>query len=264
MIADSHAHVSPCWFEPVESLLDQMDRHDVERAVLTQMIGQVDNAYQQACVARYPTRFVSVVWVDAQARDVGDVIERLAQDGAAGIRLRPAVCEPDGSVPAVWRAAQRCGIAVSCVGSADTFSAPGFAELLAAIPDVPVVLEHLGGTSAPPTTDDALTQRRAVLQLAHLPNVLMKLPGLGELLPRAASALRDGEPFGGQVSPLIGEALAAFGPQRLMWGSDFPVVSSREGYGNALRLAKASLADQSADALDAIFCRNALRIFRAR
>lgn len=264
MIVDSHAHVSPCWYEPVESLLDQMDRHGVERAVLTQMIGQVDNAYQQACVARHAARFVSVVSVDGDAPDVGDVIERLAQDGAAGVRLRPAVCGPDGSVPVVWQAAQRSGLAVSCVGSAETFGAPGFADLLAAIPDVPVVLEHLGGTSAPPVIDDALTQRRAVLQLARLPNVLMKLPGLGELLPRAASALRDGEPFGGQVPGLIGEALAAFGAQRLMWGSDFPVVSSREGYGNALRLARASLADQSADALDAIFCRNALRIFRAR
>jgi len=264
MVVDSHAHVSPCWYEPVETLLHHMDRHGVERAVLTQMIGQVDNGYQQACVARHGSRFVSVVWVDAEAPDVGAVVERLAQAGAAGLRLRPGACQADGTVPDVWRAAKTCGLPVSCVGAAETFATPGFADLLTAIPDVPVVLEHLGGTSAPVVTDEALTLRRKVLELARLPNVLLKLPGMGELMPRAASALRDGEPFGGEAHPLVGEALAAFGAHRIMWGSDFPVVSSREGYGNALRLARASLAGQSAEALDAIFCRNALRVFRAR
>ena len=29
-------------------------------------------------------------------------------------------------------------------------------------------------------------------------------------------------------------AYDAFGPQRLMWGSDYPPVSGREGYWNAL------------------------------
>ena len=34
----------------------------------------------------------------------------------------------------------------------------------------------------------------------------------------------------------LGEALSAFGPQRLLWGSDFPLVCAREGYANALQL----------------------------
>jgi L-fuconolactonase len=29
-------------------------------------------------------------------------------------------------------------------------------------------------------------------------------------------------------------ALKAYGPERMMWGSDFPPVSGREGYGNAI------------------------------
>ncbi|WP_322060636.1 amidohydrolase family protein [Paraburkholderia sp. J63] len=264
MVVDSHAHVSPCWYEPVETLLHHMDRHGVETAVLTQMIGQVDNGYQQACVARYGARFASVVWVDAQAPDVGETVERLAADGAAGVRLRPGACLPDGTLPKVWRAVQSCGLPVSCVGSAETFAAPAFAALLAAVPDLPVVLEHLGGTSAPVETDAAWALRREVFRLARFPNVMVKLPGMGELMPRAATALRDGEPFGGRVHPLVGEALEAFGANRIMWGSDFPVVSAREGYGNALKLARASLAGQPAAVLDAIFCRNAQRLFRAR
>lgn len=264
MIVDSHAHVSPCWYEPVETLLHHMDRHGVETAVLTQMIGQVDNSYQQDCVSRYGTRFLSVVWVDAQAPEVGTAVERLAREGAAGVRLRPGARLPDGTLPEVWRAVQRCGLPVSCVGSAETFAAPAFAALLAALPDVTVVLEHLGGSSSPVDTDEALALRQEVLGLARLPNVMLKLPGMGELMPRSPTALRDGEPFGGRSHLLVEQALAAFGARRLMWGSDFPVVSAREGYGNALKFARQSLAGQPEHALDDMFRRNALRVFRAR
>ncbi len=37
IIVDSHCHISPVWYEPVESLLFQMDRNDVAHAVLIQM-----------------------------------------------------------------------------------------------------------------------------------------------------------------------------------------------------------------------------------
>jgi len=40
---DAHCHVSPCWYEPVESLLFQMDRNHVEQAVLVQYMGQLYN-----------------------------------------------------------------------------------------------------------------------------------------------------------------------------------------------------------------------------
>jgi predicted TIM-barrel fold metal-dependent hydrolase len=38
-----------------------------------------------------------------------------------------------------------------------------------------------------------------------------------------------------QIPPLIEMALAAFGAKRLMWGSDYPPSSVREGYANALK-----------------------------
>ena len=45
----------------------------------------------------------------------------------------------------------------------------------------------------------------------------------------------------------------AFGPARLMWGSDFPPVSTREGYDNALRVPLEYFADLSADEREAVF-----------
>ena len=45
-IVDTHCHTTPVWYEPVESLLFQMDRNNVEKAVLIQIMGNFDNEYQ--------------------------------------------------------------------------------------------------------------------------------------------------------------------------------------------------------------------------
>ena len=261
MIVDSHAHVSPHWYEPVETLLDQMNEHGVDMAILTQMIGQTDNRYQQDCVERYPGRLSSVAWVDVEALDVAMTVEKLARGGVSGIRLRPSSCLPDGRLPAAWRAVQETGLPVSCVGSAEAFNAPGFVELVAKLAGTTIVLEHLGGNSTPVTTDEQLALRRQVFELAAYPNVMLKLPGLGELMPRDPKRWQSGRPFGDVLSPLVHEAVTAFGAKRLMWGSDFPVVSSREGYRNALKLTRNALDKLPDEDLNAIFGANARRVF---
>ncbi|CAB3795577.1 amidohydrolase family protein [Paraburkholderia fynbosensis] len=261
MIVDSHAHVSPHWYEPVEALLIQMNEHGVDMAILTQMIGQTDNRYQQDCVKRYPGRLSSVAWIDVDAPDVAITVEKLAREGVSGIRLRPSSCLPGGRLPQAWRAVQETGLPVSCVGSAEAFNAPGFVELVAKLAGTTIVLEHLGGSSAPVTTDEQLAIRRQVFDLAAYPNVMLKLPGLGELMPRDPKTWQSGRPFGDATSPLVREAVTAFGANRLMWGSDFPVVSSREGYGNALKLTRIALDELPDEDLSAIFGTNARRVF---
>jgi L-fuconolactonase len=47
-----------------------------------------------------------------------------------------------------------------------------------------------------------------------------------------------------------------------MWGSDFPPVSSREGYGNALGLCRSALADLLPADSDEVFGGVARRVFR--
>lgn len=261
MLIDSHAHVSPVWYEPVETLLDQMARHGVTRAVLMQMIGQVDNRYQMECVHAYPGRFASVVWIDPAAPDALQTLARLAAAGAAGVRLRPGARSPGADPLAIWKAVEACGLAVSCIGNAEAFTEPAFAEVLQAVPALQVVLEHLGDTSKPMETEADGELRYTVLRLARFGNVSLKVPGLGELVRRAPTALRDGKTFGGAAAALLEAAIAAFSAQRLMWGSDFPVVSSREGYGNALALVRECLLDHPAAVREAILGGTARRVF---
>jgi L-fuconolactonase len=44
-IVDTHCHASPYWYAPVESLLDEMNRSRVDKAVLIQIGGIYDNSY---------------------------------------------------------------------------------------------------------------------------------------------------------------------------------------------------------------------------
>ena len=116
LIVDSHCHVSPYWYEPLESLLYHMDRNEVECAVLVQYMGQLNNAYQSECVRRFPGRFVSVVLVDTDSPHAAKDLERLVEEGAGGLRLRAETRSPGDDPLAIWHKAEQLGIPVSCGG----------------------------------------------------------------------------------------------------------------------------------------------------
>jgi L-fuconolactonase len=243
-IIDTHCHVALAWYEPVESLLYQMDRNDVAHAVLVQINGQFDNSYQTDCVNRYPDRFASVVLVDAYHPDAPHHLEVLAEAGARGVRLAPTARSPGADPLAIWRKAAELGLPVSCGGACTQFAADQFADLVAALPDLPIIVEHLGGLKA---GDASATEavRSKVFALARFPNLYMKIHGLGEFCQRNLPVTAP-FPFDPAGLPLLHQAYAAFGAARLMWGSDYPPVSGREGYANALRLPLAEFAAKPA------------------
>jgi L-fuconolactonase len=259
-LIDSQCHVSPVWYEPVESLLEHMTRNEVGQAVLLQMLGQTDNSYQQDCLKRFPGRFASVVLIDIEATDATTQLRRLAKEGATGIRLRPTARSAGPDPLALWRCAAEHGLAVSCVGDSDSFSNPEFARLIEALPQLLVVLEHLGGTSHPNTASHS--GRARAMELSRYPNVFLKVPGLGELRARRSPLPAHGDPFESATPDSLNRAVEAFGAHRLMWGSDFPPVCSREGYSNALHLCRAALQHVGPVDLDHIFWGTASRVFK--
>jgi L-fuconolactonase len=252
-IVDTHCHAALGWYEPVETLLFEMDRAGVDQAVLIQMRGQTNNDYVLECTRRYPERLAAVVWVDVQRPDVADVLGQLAADGAHGVRLFPT--DP---LPA-WLAAAQHHLAVSCLGTGAQFATDAFAEVIQAVPDLPVVIEHLG--SALERADEVNMQtRRTVFALARFSNVYIKVPGLGEFCVRAMPVVEP-FPFETPIPPYLDWAYDAFGPRRMMWGSDFPPVTNREGYANALSFPMAEFAGRSEADRAHIFGGTAQRVF---
>jgi len=258
---DGHCHVSPVWYEPVEALLYQMTSNHVDQAVLVQALGQYDNTYLEQCLRAYPGRFAAVVAVDVARPEACKELTELAARGATGVRLRAEARSPGADPLAVWRVAEREGLAVSCIGSSGKFAAAEFEALTRTFPRLSIVLEHLGGTSRPDEADADTALRRRVFDLAERSNVYLKIPGLGELSPRRALLPAAGPAVDAKPAILM-EALARFGPDRLLWGSDFPVVCSREGYANSLAWVEGALAHVSVQEQAQIFGGTARRVFR--
>ncbi|WP_144796597.1 amidohydrolase [Microbacterium paludicola] len=84
-----------------------------------------------------------------------------------------------------------------------------------------IVLDHLGKPpiAAGLDSDEGRQWSAGLRALAHLPNVSVKLSGLA---PEADPT----QPLFPQVEPFAREALDAFGPDRVLAGSDFPVSAA--------------------------------------
>jgi L-fuconolactonase len=261
-IVDSHTHVARSWYEPIETLLFAMDRNGVDQAVLIQMRGQTDNSYQAECVRRYPGRFASVVIVDAQRLDAEQALQRLAEEGASGVRFHLPLPSPGDDPLAIWKAAARLGLPVSCGADSTLFASPDFASAVQAVPDLPIVVEHLGHVNHPVDDPQQEALRRKVFELAaRCPNLYVKIHGLGEFCRRAMPPTEP-FPFVQPIPPTLEEAYRAFGAHRMMWGSDFPPVAVREGYANALRLTMEQLAHLPQAERDQIFGGTAASVFK--
>jgi L-fuconolactonase len=199
--------------------------------------------------------------VDTADPGAAEQLKREVDLGATGVRLHPGTRSPNGDPLAIWHAAAQLGLSVSCGGmTAAEFATDDFARLIAALPQVRIVLEHLGGGVGPVVSPEALEERRKVFALARFPNVYLKVHGLGEFCRRALP-VREPFPFEAPIPPLLDMALEAFGAERLMWGSDYPLVSAREGYGNALSLVRQQLAGVEEAQRELIFGQVALRLF---
>ncbi|MEE8442551.1 MAG: amidohydrolase family protein [Dehalococcoidia bacterium] len=238
MIVDTHCHAGANWFEPVEMLLHQMNLNGVEKAVLIQHGGNYHNRYLLECTQRFPGRFAVVVGLDSSQPNALDNLERLANESeVVGIRLRPGDRSPGNDPLAIWRKAGELGLAVSCFAiDVDLIAAPEFRELVDALPDCTFILEHLVGvyrSRSPESATPPYTSYRTALKLAECPNTYIKFGGLGEFCLRPAE-LQPELGFD-EVPPMLEMAYEAFGPRRMMWGSDYPPVSGREGYRNALQ-----------------------------
>ena len=259
-IIDSHVHVARNWYEPVETLLFQLDSNEVDHAVLAQQQGQFDNSYLMECVWNHADRLYGVVLVDVTRADALQLLYDLGEQGAHGVRLRPTDRSPGDDPLAIWRQAEALSLPISCVGSAEMFADPAFAEVLEAIPNATVIIEHLGAGNAPEGERAPYALRRRVFELARYPNVAIKFHGLGEICPRV-EPFPQPFPFDRAYLELFDLAYQAFGAERMLWGSDFPPVSMREGYANALRWPREHFANLPDIDQAALFGGTAQRIY---
>ena len=258
LIIDTHCHTALYWFEPIEILVAEMKRNDVDKAVLVQASWLYDNTYLIDCMYRFPGSFSVVVAVDTNETGAPEALEKWVTEGAEGIRLSSTARSPGSDPLAIWRKAAQMGIVVSVGGPLNGFISSEFESIIREFPNLKIIIEHLGwgGTDRSPGRADY----RKVLELARFPNTFMKVPGFGELFPRP-EPFRQPFPFE-DMPPLIEMAIDAFGVNRLMWGSDFPPVASREGYTHSLRFPMEHVSFRSEEDKEWVFGKTASSLWK--
>ncbi len=130
---------------------------------------------------------------------------------------------------------------------------PAAIRLVDRHPNQVFVLDHIakpdvrGGTLQPWATNLA--------ELARRPNVFCKLSGIVTEADYAAWSYE-------QIRPYMETALAAFGPERMMFGSDWPVCRVATSYANWVHTVERFAAPLSASEQQALFAGSAVRAYR--
>jgi L-fuconolactonase len=202
-----------------------------------------------------------VGWTDLTAPSVAGELARLAglPGGGflAGIRHQVQE-EPDPDWlrrPEVihgLRAVASAGLAYDLIVQPHQLAAATYAAQ--SVPQLTFVLDH--GGNPPFAAGDLEPWAGAVRALARCPNVACKLSGLvTEAAPGALPAA---------LRPVADVILSAFGAERVMFGSDWPVCLLASDYPGVMRLARALTAGLSEAERAAVFAGTAARVYRIR
>jgi L-fuconolactonase len=200
-----------------------------------------------------------VGWTDLTATALPDAVAGLRElpggEFLCGIR-HPVLVEADPgwlARPAVLRglhALAAAGLSLDIVTLPHQL--PAAVTAARSVPGLTIVLDHLGGPPVGSGQDgEDGPWAAAIRKLAALPNVTCKLSG-AHTTPADASDLR----------PYYQTVLTAFGPDRLMFGSDWPVSTLAAPYGRICNLYQELTAQLSPAEQDAIFDRTARRVYR--
>ena len=240
MIIDSHCHAWTRWpYQPpvpddeqrgrVEQLLHEMDINGVDQAMI--VCAQIDhnpenNAYIARMVAQYPERLHQVADVDCSWSPT------YHQPGAAD-RLRQAAEQwplkgfthyLKGDDDGAWLYSDE-GLAFFRVAAEKRLIAsiacrphqqPALRKVAAQFPSVPIVCHHLAGLRA--KQEPPHNNLKTVLESASVPNIYIKLSGFAY-----CSDVNWDFPYA-DTHWIIRALYEQFGPYRMCWGSDYPVV----------------------------------------
>ncbi|MEZ0491883.1 amidohydrolase [Kineococcus sp. TBRC 1896] len=264
MIVDAHHHLwDPAtrdhpWMPPElatpftsQDLRRETALAGVDRTVLVQTVSSTAETAEFCATAAASDGLIAGVvgWAD-HTRDIPSQFEDLAHaQFLRGVRHQ-VEDEPDPDwlrrpeVVAAVRSAR--GLVVDLLVRFDQL--PAATALLDAVPDGEFVLDH--GAKPPVGADGYAAWCTGTAELARRENVVCKLSGL--------FTLEHAELLG----PAVDHLFSVFGPDRLVFGTDWPVSTLALDYPAVVARTRSLLAPFSADERAAVLAGNAVRTYR--
>jgi predicted TIM-barrel fold metal-dependent hydrolase len=251
-IIDAYTHCGLSKYEPVEQVARAMAATGVSRAVLVQHLGEFDNSYIGECVAAEPSRYAGVCLVDHTRPDSVKQLEEHANSGRfRGVRF-PANALIES--PQLFDAAARLDLVMALYapdGMANV--ADALQRLLETREHARIVMTHLGTPNMAEAPE--FPSARAAFRLAEYSGVYWQLSGMKMYCPWPHEPLHR----------LVADGVEAFGPEHVLWGSNYPVVGNEVDYQRDLELLTGGWLPIPREAIPSIAGGNARRLwFRDR
>jgi L-fuconolactonase len=232
----------------------------VAATVLVQTIHAVDETPEMLALAETSDLVAGVVgWTDVTVPNFGERLSELLSGpgGRALVGIRHQLQElPDGAwlaEPETLRGLRQlasAGLAFDLIVRADQL--PACVAAARAVPELSFVLDHLGkpGIAARETEPWATYVRT----LAESPNVSCKLSGMVTEADPEHWTVADLRPYAEVV-------LDAFGPDRVMFGSDWPVSTLAADYAQVVDTALELTAGLTETEREAVFGGTARKVY---
>jgi L-fuconolactonase len=236
---------------------------EIDRTVLVQVVPDVEETADFLSLSADEGKGLVagvVGWVDLTDDAVGDVLAAL-RAGPGGDLLVGVRHLVQGEPDPRWLARPDVRRGLRAVADAGlvydlltlVHQLPAAIETVRALPGATFVLDHL---SKPPIAGGEREPWASYIrELAAEPNVTCKLSGM----------VTEADPVGWTVAdlrPFADVVLDAFGPSRVMFGSDWPVCLLAASYEEVVAAAEGLTAGLTAGERDAVFGGTAARVYR--
>lgn len=212
-----------------ETLLDLMKANGVSRTVIIQVIHyRYDNSFLADVLKRYPAIFQGVCRVDPLDPAAPDHLSRLTAQGFRGVRLSP-VGDASGDwfrgplMPPLWKRCRDLKVPMTVLAPIARMTDVG--SLLEKLPDLTVVIDHMADCPI-----DQPAELEKLIALKRYPNLFVKVSHTWSI-SRQPYPWLDAQQY-------VKRLYDAYGPQRLMWATDWPIVEGWSTYARALSVVR--------------------------
>jgi len=222
-----------------EMLLQLMQANGIAKTVIIQVIHyRYDNSYLAAVLKQYPQYFQGVCRVDPLDPAAPDHLSQISeQPGFHGVRLSPAA-DASGDwirgplMPPLWRRCQSLGVPMTLLAPISRM--PDIQKLVDQFPDLIVVIDHMADCPV-----DQPKELEKLIALVRYPKVFVKISHTWSLSRQSYPWL--------DAQELVKRLYDRFGPQRLMWATDWPIAKERATYAQRLSVVRDDMLFLSAE-----------------
>jgi L-fuconolactonase len=129
---------------------------------------------------------------------------------------------------------------------------PDAAKLIDACPDTPFILDHCGNPDI--HAKDPAQWQKGIAEVAKRKNVVCKVSGI-------VASWEPGKWTADDLAPFVNHTMEVFGPDRVMFGGDWPVCTKAATYKQWVEALKCITADRKEEEQKKLFADNAVRVY---